>query len=86
MSKSSTKIIRKEVKQLAESISSLAQEISKSLADGGDPMLSANELARKSNTFIFALGEMYALQKAHRGGKDNTRYSVRNNRGQFSKQ
>jgi len=86
MSKSSTKTIRKEVKQLAETIESLAKEVAKSLSDGGDPMLQANELVRKSNTFIFALGEMYALQKSHRSGANNTRYSVRNNRGQFSKQ
>jgi len=59
MSNSNT--VRNEVKQVAQQIEALAREVQARIDAGTDPLMVANELARNSSTFVFVLGEMYAL-------------------------
>jgi len=59
---------RNDVKQLAEKIEVLARDVQSKLDNNGDFLTSANELVRNNLTFVFTLGEFYALQKV-RGGK-----------------
>lgn len=54
---------RNDVKQLAERIEVLAKEIQEKLTNDGDFLWAANELARNNVTFVFTLGEFYALNK-----------------------
>jgi len=61
MSTNST--VRNEVKQLAQQIETLAHEVQVRIDAGSDPLMVANELARNSSTFVFVLGEMYALEQ-----------------------
>lgn len=58
---------RNDVKQLAEKIELLAKEVQNQLVAGADCLMLANELVRNNSTFVFALGEMYALEQL--GGK-----------------
>jgi hypothetical protein len=55
---------RNDVKQIAATIESLAKQFQANLESGGDILGTANELARNSQTFVFTLGEFYALQQA----------------------
>lgn len=54
---------RNEVKQLAQTLESLAHEIQVRLEVGDGILDIANELARNSSTFVFTLGSMYALDE-----------------------
>ncbi len=54
---------KNDVKQLAEKIELLAKEVQNKLSSGGDCLSLANELVRNNSTFVFALGEMYALEQ-----------------------
>lgn len=53
---------RNEVNRLAQQIENLAKQVQDKLSQGADPIGVANELVRNSSTFVFALGEMYALE------------------------
>jgi glucosamine 6-phosphate synthetase-like amidotransferase/phosphosugar isomerase protein len=53
---------RNEVKQLAQTLENLARQVQTLLDAGDNIMLVANELARNSSTFVFALGSMYAVE------------------------
>jgi hypothetical protein len=55
---------RNDVKQLAKQIETLAQEVQTKLDSNGDFLSVANELVRNNVTFVFALGEVYALEQA----------------------
>lgn len=83
------------VKKLAVQIESLARQVQSSLDNGGDFLSPANELVRNSITFVFALGESYALDtlgtatakpvKATVTKKGNANYhNLRDNRGRFA--
>jgi hypothetical protein len=53
---------RNEIKQLARTLETLAQQIQSKL-DAGDNILPlANELARNSSTFVFTCGSLYTLE------------------------
>lgn len=54
---------RDEVKNLAGAIEKLAHEVQVLLDRNDNIILVANELARKSNTFVFTLGGMFALNE-----------------------
>lgn len=54
---------RNEIKQLARTLESLAHEVQVKLDSGSDILGVANELVRSNSTFIFTLGEMYALEQ-----------------------
>lgn len=55
---------RNDVKQLAEKIETLAKEVQSKLDNGHDCLMAANELVRNSATFVFTLGEVYALEQS----------------------
>jgi hypothetical protein len=61
MSNSNT--VRNEVSKLAQQIEALARQVQDKISQGSDPLGVANELARSSSVFVFALGEMYALEE-----------------------
>lgn len=61
---SNSNVVRNELTKYAQQIETLAREVQKELASGGDPLAVANELVRNSSTFIFTLGEMYALESS----------------------
>lgn len=60
---------RNDVKQLARQIETLAKEVQNKLDNGTDLLVVANELVRNNNTFIFTLGEYYALEQVGAAGK-----------------
>lgn len=60
MSKKQT--VRNELSKYAQQIEFLAQEVQKKLSQGLDVIVLSNELVRNSSTFVFTLGEMYALE------------------------
>lgn len=88
--------IRNEVKQLAQQIETLAKMVQDQIEQGNNPLVAANELARNSSTFVFTLGEMYALEtntgKAHKAATvsnpNNTSrnyHNVRDSLGRFTR-
>jgi len=54
---------KNDVKQLAEKIEVLAKDVQSKLDTNGDWLGSANELTRNNLTFVFTLGEYFALQQ-----------------------
>ena len=72
---SNSNVVRNELTKYAQQIENLAREVQTKLSTGGDPLPVANELVRNSSTFIFTLGEMYALES---GGKQVKVKSVSN--------
>jgi hypothetical protein len=86
---------RNDVKQLAANIQALAQQFQDNLDSNTDFLSTANELVRNSQTFVFALGEVYALEQVGAQGKTvqavqvkagNPNYhNVRDSRGRFSR-
>lgn len=93
---SNTKSVRNDIKQLAQQIENLAQQVQVNVDQGKDIIMVANELVRNSSTFVFTLGEMYALEQT-KGSKrvktttvsnpNNTvsrnYYNVRDSSGRF---
>jgi len=86
---------RNDVKQIAATIQALAQQFQNNVDNNGDILGVANELVRNSQTFVFALGEVYALEQAGSQGKavkatqvkaGNPNYhNVRDSRGRFTR-
>jgi hypothetical protein len=82
---------RNDVKQLAATIEVLAKEVQSKLDTNGDFLSTANELVRNNLTFVFALGEVYALEQVGNPGKtvratrvSNPNYhNLRDSRGRF---
>ena len=54
---------KNDVKQLAQQIENLAREVVARVDNGGELLSVANELVRNNATFIFTLGEVYALEQ-----------------------
>jgi len=61
-------ITRNDVKQLAANIEVLAKDVQNKLDNGGDFLSAANELVRYNLTFVFELGELYAVEKVGQAG------------------
>lgn len=86
-----TTTTRDDVKQLAATIESLAKKVQLQLDTDGDLTLdAATELVRNSTTFVFALGEVHAMEqveKANRNTKTNNLnyHDVRDTHGRFAK-
>jgi hypothetical protein len=83
---------RNDVKQLAATIESLAKQVQSQLDLNSDFLGTANELVRNNLTFVFALGEVYALEQLGSNGKTvtgkvvNSNYhNLRDSRGRFIK-
>ena len=77
MSNNST--IRNEVNKLAQQIETMARQVQDKIAQGSDVnglIGAATELVRNSNTFTFALGELFALEE---GGKKKVKTTVVSN-------
>jgi hypothetical protein len=55
--------IRNEAKKLAQTIETLAKEVQVQLDGGNDPIMVANEMVRNNSTFVFVLGELYAMEQ-----------------------
>jgi hypothetical protein len=85
---------RNDVKQLAANIEVLAKEVQSKLDSNGDFLATANELVRNNLTFVFTLGEFYALQQVGtnktvkatpvRSASTNW-HNVRDSHGRFAK-
>jgi hypothetical protein len=82
-----------DVKVLAAKIENLARDVQKQVDSETDFLPVANELVRNNLTFVFTLGEFYALQQS-KNKKNNgalatagnkTYYNVRDLRGRFVK-
>ena len=90
-----TKATRNDVRQFAEKIEALAKEIQVKLDNGQEFLTVANELVRNNSTFIFTIGEVYALEqtgtdksvkaKVVTSGVKHNYHNVRDSRGRFSK-
>ena len=92
-------VVRNELSKYAQQIENLAREVQTKLSNGGDPLAVANELVRNSSTFVFVLGEMYALEQTGKTGKSvkattvsnpnatksNYRHNVRDASGRFKR-
>lgn len=81
---------RNTIKQMAEKIEVLAKEVQSRLSNDTDFMDAANELVRNNLTFVFTLGEVYALEQVGGGTKVKATkvgnyHNVRDNRGRFAK-
>ena len=92
----STRTTRNDVKQLAQQIETLAKEVQNKLDNGGDFLSAANELVRNNVTFVFTLGEVYALEQVGSTTKKTVRgarvaspnpnyHNVRDSHGRFTK-
>lgn len=87
---------RNDVKQLAEKIEVLAKDVQAKLDNNGDFLTAANELVRNNLTFVFTLGEFYALQQvgstktvkatavSNPAGTHAKWHNVRDSRGRFA--
>lgn len=90
---------RNDVKNLAKTIESLAKDVQLKLDTDGDFLSSSNELVRNNMTFVFTLGEFYALQQAgtkpaktkkvaavsSSTGMNSKWHNVRDNLGRFTR-
>jgi hypothetical protein len=87
---------RNEIKQLAKTLESLAREIQVKLDAGADILPVANEIVRSNSSFVFTLGEMYALEQLGRitrstktvaSGSSSSRnyHNVRDSLGRFTR-
>ena len=83
---------RDDVRQLATTIEMLAREVQSKLDNNGDFLMTANELVRNNLTFVFALGEVYALEQAGLSGQtvkarvvSPNYHNVRDNLGRFTR-
>lgn len=84
---------RNDVKQLAANIEVLAKDVQAKLQSDDDFLTVANELVRNNLTFVFALGEYYALSQngktvkakvvSNPSGSANW-HNVRDSRGRFA--
>lgn len=83
--------VRNDVKQLANQIENLAREVQLKVDQGGDVISVANELVRNSSTFVFTLGEMYALERSKKvktvtvSNASRHYHNVRDSLGRFVK-
>lgn len=90
-----TSTVRNDIKQLAQQIENLAKEVQTKVDQGTDIITVANELVRNSSTFVFTLGEMYALEQSGKKVKvtavkgPNTKsqnyHNVRDSLGRFTR-
>jgi hypothetical protein len=69
---SNSNVVRNELTKYAQQIETLARQVQAVLATGGTPLAAANELVRNSSTFVFTLGEMYALESSGKQVKTKT--------------
>lgn len=84
---------RNDVKQLAQQIEVLAKKVQSDVDNGADYIAAANELVRNNFTFVFALGEVYALEHAGKSVKatvvktasQSKWHNHRDARGRFAK-
>lgn len=84
---------RNDVKQIAQKIEEFAKEVQSQVDNGGGFLASAHELVRNVNTFIFALGEVYAVEQLGSGKtvtavtvskpKNQKYHNVRDSQGRF---
>lgn len=87
-------VSKKDVKDLASQVETLAKEVQNRIDNGADYYLVANELIGRTTTFVFAMGEVYAVEQVGTGKtaqakvvrKGNPNYhNVRDSRGRFTK-
>lgn len=83
---------RNDVKVLAQQIENLARDVQSKLDNGADFLSSANELVRNTTTFVFSIGEIYALEQSGKGkvtqvksGSNPNYHNVRDSLGRFTK-
>ena len=84
---------RSDVKQLATQIESLSRDLQTELDTHGELLVTANELIRKANTLVFALGEVFATESKSSQTTTSAipvvvarqRYNVRDALGRFTK-
>jgi hypothetical protein len=71
---------RNDVKQIAQQIENLAREVQSKVDNGGDLIAISEELVRNNITFIFTVGEVFALERVGTG-KTVTAQTVSNPSG-----
>lgn len=88
---------RNDVKQLAQQIENLARQVQTKVDNGEDLIALSEELVRNNITFIFTLGEVFALEKAgttktvkasvvsNPNGTSRNYHNVRDNFGRFTR-
>jgi hypothetical protein len=69
---------RNDVKQLASVIENLARQVQEKADNGGDLIALSEELVRNNVSFIFTIGEVFALERAGLVGKTVTATTVSN--------
>ena len=72
---------RNDVKQIAQQIENLAKEVQAKVDNGGDLIAISEELVRNNITFIFTVGEVFALERVGGSGKTVTAQTVSNPSG-----
>lgn len=92
---SNTNNVRNDIKQVAQIIEKLAQQIQTGIDQGLPIMATANELVRNNSTFTFTLGALYALEQpksvktttvSNPSGTTTHKYhNVRDSLGRFAK-
>jgi hypothetical protein len=90
-----TKATRNDVKQFAQKIEALAKEVQVNIDNGCEFISVANELVRNNSTFVFTIGEVYALEqvgasksvkaKVVATSANHNYHNVRDSRGRFLK-
>lgn len=88
------KTVRTVITQIAQQIENLARQVQTNMSQNKDIITPANELARNASTFVFTLGEMYALQSGKKvkgttvSNPSNTArnyHNVRDSLGRFTR-
>lgn len=88
------KTVRNVITQIAQQIENLARQVQTNMSQNKDIITPANELARNASTFVFTLGEMYALQSGKKvkgttvSNPNNTArnyHNVRDSLGRFTR-
>lgn len=69
---------RNDVKQVASVIENLARQVQEKADSGSDLIALAEELVRNNVTFIFTVGEVFALERAGLVGKTVAATTVSN--------
>jgi len=87
---------KNDIKTFAQKIEILAKEVSSTIDNGGDVLAVANKLVSNSNTFVFVLGEVYAVDQLAKNTptpqtnkistvKNSNYHNVRDSLGRFKK-
>jgi hypothetical protein len=78
------KVSRDDVKNLAVEIERLAKDLQSKLDSGINYIIPANELVKSTQTMVFSLGELYAVENGAKHSSRTNRTYTRDRLGRFS--